>query len=372
MQNKLSKSELEYWLALLHAPNVGPIAAQQLLAIFPKLKDLFSTPIKILQEHKIPQSLVDYLQNPAWEAVEQDLAWVKKPNRSILTWQDTAYPPQLKATHGSPFILFVEGDWNVLKLPQLALVGSRNPTHTGSEIAFDFARYLSTGGFTITSGLALGIDGAAHKGALAGNGLTIAVMGTGLDNIYPLRHQKLATQILNQGGALVSEFSPATTPKPENFPRRNRIISGLSQGILVVEAALQSGSLITARYALEQGREVFAIPGSIHNPMARGCHALIKQGAKLVESVADIVEELGSWQQMVKFSTTMSSKDSALNTLDKSQAKLVECVGYETTAIDLIITRSGLAAEVATAQLTLLELQGYVTSVSGGYVKIRS
>ena len=216
------------------------------------------------------------------------MEWLSQPGNHVVHFQDAAYPALLKQIADPPPLLFVRGDRDYLAQPQLAIVGSRNPTHTGRALAREFAAHLASFGLTITSGLASGIDGAAHQGAIEAGGTTLAVTGTGLDRVYPARHRDLAHRVA-ENGALVTEFPPGTAPLAANFPRRNRLISGLSLGTLVVEAALRSGSLITARSALEQGREVFAIPGSIHNPLARGCHALIRDGAKLVES--------GEWVQ---------------------------------------------------------------------------
>lgn len=227
-----------------------------------------------------------------WQGVEKDLRWLASPGCHMVHKTSRNYPPLLKEIHAAPFILFVQGNLARLADPQIAIVGSRNPTPVGCEIAAKFAYYFSNMGLTVTSGLALGIDGAAHKGALLGVASTIAVLGHGLDCIYPASHQELAGDILKANGALVSEFPIGVSPLPSHFPRRNRIISGLTMGTLVVEAALKSGSLITAKLALEQGREVFAIPGSIHNPLAKGCHALIREGAKLVETTQDVLEEL--------------------------------------------------------------------------------
>ena len=227
-----------------------------------------------------------------WQAVEKDLTWFASNNCYIIPKNSRDYPSQLNEIHGAPAILFVRGNVARLSDFQIDIVGSRHPTSVGINTAMQFARHFSCLGITVTSGLALGIDGAAHKGALLGKGSTVAVLGHGLDRIYPSSHQILAEEILERGGTLVSEFPPGISPAPSHFPRRNRIISGLTLGTLVVEAALKSGSLITAQLALEQGREVFAIPGSIHNPLARGCHALIREGAKLVETASDVLEEL--------------------------------------------------------------------------------
>ncbi len=364
------RTDIEYYLALLHTPDFGVATLQKLLASFLSLQNLFASSRQDLLNNGVPHGIAHSLANPDWAAVEKDLAWARKHGNQIVTWQDPSYPPLLKEIPGAPMVLFIRGDAAVLSMPQLAMVGSRNPTHAGAESAYEFAKHLSSCGLTITSGMALGIDAASHRGASASGGLTIAVMGTGLDQVYPSCHQELGETILRGGGALVSEFPPGTLPKPENFPRRNRIISGLSVGVLVVEAALRSGSLITARYALEQGREVFAMPGSVHNPLARGCHSLLKQGAKLVETATDILEEVGSLLQITKLRTQLpQSSQFELDLLDINQAKLVECVGFETTPVDLLIERSGFTADVVSSELILLELRGYIRAVPGGYVK---
>ncbi len=265
-----------------------------------------------------------------------------------------------------PPLLFVHGDPEVLRTPQLAMVGSRNPSMPGGETARDFAYHLAASGLSITSGLAIGIDGASHSGALDAGGITIAVTGTGLDRVYPASQHDLAHRIAEHG-ALVSEFPPQTQVRPGNFPRRNRIISGLCLGTLVVEAAHKSGSLITARLASEQGREVFAIPGSIHNPLARGCHRLIRQGAKLVETSGDILEELAPLLRDLK-PPQADHKESACrqHQLDPEYQLLLKCMGFDPAQIDLLIERSGLTAEVVSSMLILLELEGHVSSAPGG------
>jgi DNA processing protein len=247
------------------------------------------------------------------------------------------------------------------------MVGTRNPTPAGQETAQEFARHLAGVGLTITSGLALGIDAASHRGALAAGGYSVAVVGTGLDRVYPARHRELAHQIAEQG-ALVSEFSPGVPPLAANFPRRNRIISGLSVGTLVVEAARQSGSLITARLALEQGREVFAVPGSIHNPQARGCHQLLRQGAKLVETAQDVLEELGTLVSYVPQAAMQPDPDSdSLSELDADYQKVLKCIGHEPTSVDTVVERSGLTADAVCSMLLVLELQGFVAATNGGH-----
>lgn len=360
-------TDLHFSLALLYAPS--RVGLMSVLEHFPSLADLFSISKPALIAAGVSPTLAAYLRNPNWYAVEYDLRWAQQPECHLITWQDAAYPPLLKEIWGAPLVLFVKGAIPILSAPQLAIVGSRNPTPAGEESAFSFAKYLALSGLTITSGLALGIDGCSHRGALAGGGTTIAVMGTGLERIYPERHQALAQKIVESGGALVSEFSPKVLPKAENFPRRNRIISGLSMGVLVVEAALQSGSLITAKNALEQNREIFALPGSIHNPLARGCHRLLKQGAKLVEKADDILEELGPFLQSPKVSLEEPRVRLKGRTLDINQAKLVECVGFETTPIDLLVQRSGFSVDRVSSLLPHLELKGYIVAVPGGYMR---
>jgi DNA processing protein len=258
----------------------------------------------------------------------------------------------------------VQGDRALLARPQLAVVGSRNPTPVGRQNATAFARALAQAGLGITSGLALGIDTAAHQGALDAGGTTLAVAGTGLDRVYPPRNRALAHAIAARG-ALVSEFAVGAGPRAEHFPRRNRLISGMSLGVLVVEAALQSGSLITARLAGEQGREVFALPGSIHSPLARGCHALIRQGAKLVETAQHILEELGP---LARAATTAAAPDRRLVPgLAPLEAQLLECLGYEATHIDALIERSGLTPDAVSSILLALELRGVVLAGPAGY-----
>jgi DNA processing protein len=299
--------------------------------------------------------------------IDYDMSWLEQKNNVVITFNDTNYPSQLKEIADPPPVLFVRGNPDLLALPQIAIVGSRNPSSIGEETAFNFAKTLSRHGFVITSGLALGIDAASHRGALNAKGYTVAVAGTGLDRVYPARHKELATEIVNTG-VMISEFPPGTTAKANHFPRRNRIISGLCQGLLVVEAARQSGSLITARMALEQNREVFAIPGSIHNPLARGCNALIREGAKLVETTQDILEELNQYyQQDEKLSPfTMES------ILDLEQQTLLNRVMFSPTSIDTLVENTGESVEVISSMLLILELQGYLEATAGGcYMRVK-
>ncbi len=281
------------------------------------------------------------------------------------------FPPLLAQIASAPVALYVRGDAGVLSSMQLAIVGSRNPTAPGARTARDFAAFLARAGLTITSGLAIGIDAAAHAGALAGNGRTIAVFGSGLDQVYPPENAGLADRIVAQGGALLTEFPPGTAPLRGNFPRRNRLISGLSLGTLVVEAARHSGSLITARLAGTQGREVFAIPGSIHNPLARGCHQLLREGAKLVETAADVLSELKI--PFTKQDLTEPGGDApAAAVLDKEYEILLDALGYEPQSIDTLVERTTLPSPHLASMLLILELEGRVALHAGGrYARVK-
>ncbi len=323
---------------------------------------LFSESASALSALGLKNDSVQAIRSPDWSLIDYDLDWLSQPNNRAITLNDSNYPAQLKEISDPPPILFVRGNPELLSQPQIAIVGSRNPSSSGLEIAFNFAKSLSQCGFTITSGLALGIDAASHRGALKANGYTLAVAGTGLDRVYPARHKDLATEIVNTG-AMISEFPPGTTAKANHFPRRNRIISGLCQGLLVVEAAKQSGSLITARMALEQNREVFAVPGSIYNPLARGCNALIREGAKLVETSQDILEELNQYNQQVDnlMPLTMQS------TLDLEQQTLLNLVQFSPTSVDTLVENANVSVEVISSMLLILELQGYIEATAGGY-----
>jgi len=356
------KEQLRYWLALLFAPNVGPVQFAELLSQVDSPEAVFHTPPATFSDE-----LKRYLRNPDWEAVDECLAWQEQEGCRILRMDAEGYPELLRGIHDAPPVLFVRGDAGQLANPQLAVVGSRNPSVVGRETAHDFARSLASSGLVITSGLAMGIDTASHRGALDGGGQTVAVFGTGLDRVYPARNRKLAHAIVEQGGTLVSEYPPQMEPMASNFPRRNRIISGLSLGTLVVEAALRSGSLITARYAAEQGREVFAIPGSIHNPLARGCHRLIRQGAKLVETAQDILEELAPQLRAAIAEPLPVAEETADEGLDDEYRHLLACLDSGPSSVDQLVQRSGLTADAVSSMLLLLELQGHVVSTAGGY-----
>lgn len=366
-QTSADEHALGAWLALRHCPGIGPRRYRILLDYFQDPGALLDAGPGEINRLELPQESKAWLRQPDWTRVETDLAWLRQaPQHHILTLHDPRYPERLRQIDSAPPLLFVNGHPELLATAQLGMVGSRNPSAGGRDNAFNFAQSLSQAGLTITSGMALGIDAAAHEGALAGSGRTIAVTGTGLDRVYPARHRELAHAIA-ESGALISEFTTGTPPLAENFPRRNRIISGLSLGILVVEAAPRSGSLISARFATEQGREVFAIPGSIHNPLARGCHNLIRQGAKLVETTADILEELGLAANPAAGPrpNTDTQPEHDANTL-----KLLSIMGHDPVSIDTLVARSGLAAEAVTSILLVLELEGMVSCAAGGlYIK---
>jgi DNA processing protein len=389
-------TDVKTWLLLIRTPNINWKKFSGILALDPKLEILSTHPLPLLKQRGFNEEQLAFWRSPPEKILETDQIWLNFTNHHLVTFLDSDYPQLLKEIPDPPLALFVIGDRALLSYPQLAIVGSRNPSNLGRDIAQQFAHYLAAAGLTITSGLALGIDAAAHEGALAANGKTIAVCGTGLDTVYPARHRDLAERI-SRTGAIVSEFPLGTKPDPYNFPQRNRIISGLSMGTLVVEAALRSGSLITAHAALEQGREVFAIPGSIHNPLAKGCHQLIRQGAKLVETGQDIVEDLGSLLGILAPTLTLpreytreGKRDSnyggaipspcalkgyasggglGWGQLDKDYQRLLDLIGYETTAVDTLVIQSALSAEVVASMLLMLELQSLISSQPGGYIR---
>jgi DNA processing protein len=378
-----NRVELKSLLVLLHAPGLGPRRIHRLLQhCAGSAEAVLAGHTTLWREAKIPEQSIHALLNPDWQQIERALAWAEHPHAWIITQQDQQYPSLLNEIAAPPLVLFGRGDQTVLKQPQLAIVGSRNPTRDGQSLTTDFAYHLAQAGLTVTSGLALGIDTAAHQGALRG-GTTIAVLGTGPDVIYPAANRRLAEQLLERG-AYVSEFFPGTKPQAWHFPQRNRLISGLSYGTLVTEAGTRSGSLITARCALDQGREVFAIPGSIHNPLARGCHTLIRQGAKLVETIDDVLEELLPQinalpiLQPNKITRTSSVQAPSSSTatpfapLDAHQEHVLTLLGYDPSAPDDIIARSTLTANEVTAALLLLEIQGYITCHPGGRYSKRS
>ena len=366
---------LQNWLYLRHTPGAGGRTCHTLLDAFATVEDIFNASHQQLSALAIKPETISALNNQQKPDISADLNWSQEDNHHIITFFDPRYPERLKELPDAPPILYVRGDPDYLLQPQLAIVGSRNPSAAGRNTAKEFAHHLSNAGITITSGLASGIDGASHQGALQGLAGTVAVVAHGLDIVYPASHQKLAQEITQQG-AVISEMPIGTQPQRGLFPRRNRLISALSLGTLVVEAALKSGSLITARLAMEQNREVFAIPGSIHNPMARGCHQLIRQGAKLVETASDILEELCIEQPKNSLYPQKTEKNIPENAKDLHQAldpdhqKLLKCLAYEPASIDELIISSNFSAAELASMLLILELEGIVVCQDGRYTNI--
>lgn len=364
----MNTQELTCWLMLSHAPAVDAKTLYRYLKKISSVEDLFMKPDSFYRQLKCSERIADYLSHPDWSMIEDDLKWVEESaNHHILTISSPEFPKCLLEIGDPPLVLYVKGHLEILAAQQLAIVGARKPSPDGREIAYHFAYELAGCGLTITSGLAAGIDAAAHQGALK-NGRTIAVLGNGMNRLYPRSNLKLAEEIC-EVGALVTEFAPSMPPLAINFPRRNRIVSGLSLGSLVIEANLKSGSLITAHYAVMQGREVFAVPGSIHNPLTRGCHYLIQQGAKLVEKTGDVLEELNMAVPMVAASHERDAVQIE-NTLDDVHRKLLECVGYEPAQIDILIERSNLPLPKVVSIILDLEQAGLVRSLLGGYMRV--
>jgi DNA processing protein len=351
--------DLTAWLRLTAVPGLGPAAMRRLLTEFGGPEAALAASRAALAR-QVGDAVAAAIKQPAAEAALNAVsAWLEDPANHVITLADTAYPPQLLQIPNPPALLYVKGRIELLARPAIAVVGSRNATAQGSANAEAFARAMSDAGLTVVSGLALGIDAAAHRGGLAGASSSVAVLGTGADIVYPAKNRALAHDLAARG-TLISEYPLGTGSLPGNFPRRNRLISGLALGCLVVEAAADSGSLITARLAAEQGREVFAIPGSIHSPLARGCHALIRQGAKLVESANDILEELKLPAAPVRPAET----DGALP--DPAAHRMLEALGYDACDLDTLAARCGLSAAETAALLTQLELDGRVVTLAGG------
>lgn len=353
----LSPAELDARLRLHLLPELGPRRWQRLLGAFADAASALSAPASAWRSLGLPAGCAEARRSEAVrERASAALAWLEQPGHHLLCWDEPNYPALLGELADAPPLLFVAGDPALLEQPQLAMVGSRRASRPGLDNARAFARSLAGGGFVITSGLALGIDGAAHQGALDAGGRTVAVLGTGLQRLYPQRHLHLAEAIVEGGGALVSELPLDCPPQAGNFPRRNRIISGLALGVLVVEASPSSGSLITARLAAEQGREVYAIPGSIHHPGARGCHQLIRQGATLVESVEDVLEGLRGWRQLAPADLPAAAP--------ASHPLLAALLAAPMTS-EALAAEAQLPLAQLLAQLTDLELDGLVANENG-------
>jgi DNA processing protein len=352
------RDEARYWLALSFIPGLGGATFRRLLSHFGLPDKIFAATaaqLSAVSDAKIARAISADIDE---EKLDLALTWLALPGNYLVTLADPEYPQALLETLDPPPFLYVKGRLDLINQPALAIVGSRQATPQGEKDAEAFAHALSDAGLTIVSGMALGIDAAAHRGGLKGRGASVAVVGTGLDIVYPARNRELAYQLAERG-AIISEFPLGTPSMAQNFPRRNRIISGLARGVLVVEAAVRSGSLITARLAAEQGREVFAIPGPIHSSLAKGCHRLIKQGAKLVESAQDVLEELG-WAESV------SAHPQEVPKVEKAHPDFMKYLGHSPCGVDALVIRSGLTAERVCAILLELELSGRVASVPGG------
>ena len=355
--------DVAQWVALNQTLGLGNAALCQLLTKFGSPENIYSASISQLREvvdEEIARKIKQGVDN---DAIAPTLAWLQKDNAYVVTLADSTYPKKLLEISNPPAVLYAIGNLKWLNHPSIAIVGSRSATPQGEKNAEEFAASLCNYGLCVVSGMALGIDGAAHRGALKANGATIAVVGTGLDIVYPARHRDLAHKIAERG-LIISEFPLGTPSKAQNFPRRNRLISGLSLGCLVVEANIDSGSLITARLATEQGREVFAIPGSIHSPVAKGCHQLIKQGAKLVENTQDILEELKSLLFEISPTGLMSELMPDVVTGSESNTVLAS-MGFDAINFDVLQQRTALTTEALSAMLMMLELEGKITVLAG-------
>ena len=355
-----SADPLAPWLRLVLTPGVGPGQQRQLLAAFGPPDAIYAAGHSAIASVIGGPAAHTLLSHDATPAVDAALEWLSQPGNQLLTLGDEAYPAALLEIPDPPVALYVKGNVALLSRPALAVVGARNATPQGEANAEAFSRSLSEAGLCIVSGLALGIDTAAHRGGLAGPGATVAVIGTGADRIYPARNAALARQIA-EAGAIVSEFPLGSGPLAHHFPRRNRLIAGLAQGVLVVEAALKSGSLITARLATDCGRDVFAIPGSIHSPVARGCHQLIRDGAKLVETAADILDELRLAPR-----EAAPARDLAPEEGGGDEARVMQAMGHDPVDVDTLVQRTTLTAEALYAILLALELDGRVSRLPGG------
>jgi DNA processing protein len=371
------------WLRLTGVPGLGPQRQRDLLAAFGLPVNIFAASRNALAAVVGGEAASALLATPPDAAIERTLAWAAEPDSHILTLGDPAYPHRLFDIADPPVLLYVKGDPALLSRPGIALVGARSSTAGGEANAEAFARALAGHGLVVVSGLALGIDAAAHRGALAAGSAgagTVAVIGTGIDRVYPARNATLAREIATSG-AIVSEFALGTPPLPHNFPRRNRLIAGLAEGVLVVEAALDSGSLITARLAAEHGREVYAIPGSIHSPLSRGCHRLIRDGAKLVETAEDVIEELrgrlgwptpaaarpsGRRRRRGEPTAALPPARQTALALDDAAARVLEAIGHDPVDIDTLAPRCGLTVDALYAILLPLELEGRLARLPGG------
>jgi DNA processing protein len=358
---KPESDDAQLWIALSQIQGLGNASLCQLLTTFGSPENIFSASTYQLKELVSDPIATKIKQGIEIDTIQPTLEWLKKEHAHIITLADTAYPQSLLHISNPPAVLYAIGQLHWLNHPSIAMVGSRNATPQGERNAENFAENLCDEGLCVVSGMALGIDGAAHRGALKSNGATIAVVGTGLDIVYPAKHRELAHQIAERG-LILSEFPLGTPSKAKNFPQRNRIISGLSLGCLVVEANIDSGSMITARLATEQNREVFAIPGSIHSPVSKGCHYLIKQGAKLVENSTDILEELKHLVPNYQPLNVQLMKDESR----LEESTLLAAMGYDGISFESLLKISGLTIETLSSMLMVLELESKVTILAGG------
>lgn len=356
---------LASWLQLTLAPGLGAATIRELLRQFGLPENVLAEKRAAIARFAGPAALQALDSEAVARAVAQALDWIEQPGNAIVTLADAAYPRLLLEIADPPALLYCRGRIELLNRPALAVVGSRNASAQGASNAEQFARTFSAAGLSIVSGMAQGIDAAAHRGGLAGEGSTIAVLGTGVDIAYPQANAALAAEIAARG-LLLSEFPLGTKAFGHNFPRRNRLISGLAQGCLVIEAALSSGSLITARAAAEQGREVFALPGSIHSPLSKGCHALIKSGAKLAESAEDVLSELAAFRR-TGFASTRATADLPQGAGGGAEDPLLACMGFDPVDVDSLCARAGMPAEKVAAELLRLELAGRVAVLPGGF-----
>ena len=388
----LTEANLLHWLAFLRAPGLSAAKRRAMFDTLGSIEAVINITGPQVLALRVSGESVTALKRPAQRMLELDMAWLNSGQRALITIGDPRYPSLLARAPDAPVALFVEGSIERLALPTIAIVGSRGATNQGSDFAAALASAFSAAGLTVVSGLALGIDTSAHLGALVGPGSTAAVLATGLDRMYPKQNLALAERIIAEGGTLLSEMPLGTAPLPALFPQRNRIISGLSLGVVVVEASVQSGSLVTARFAGEQGREVFAVPGSIHNPMARGCHQLIRQGAKLVESAADVLSELAPMIRGDLFAVSLprdlvlpnpllapgadakkksprakpSAKDAATSPpIDEQTQSFLDQMGYDPVNIDRLVDLTGLNVAQLSGLLLGLELDGLIDKLSG-------
>jgi DNA processing protein len=360
--------EVFAWMALSRAPALNASILSAALERLGGIAGFIESSDEARYSAGIPAAAREYLHSAAGSPSTLEQAWIKGLRHDLVAFTDPRYPASLRGLERCPIALYVAGDAQVLNDPQLAIVGSRNPTAAGRDTAFEFAESLAACGLAITSGLAEGIDSAAHRGALAAQGITLAVLGNGIDIIYPRSNQRLSEEISFRG-AVISEFPLGTPPRRENFPQRNRIIAALSMGTLVVEAARRSGSLITARLAGDQNRELFAVPGSIHNPLSRGCHELIRQGAKLTETVSDILSELNFsafLERGRRVSGSLGSAGELAAGMDKEHKILLDALGFDPADLDMLVVRTGFKAEAVSSMMLILELEGHVQAAPGG------